>query len=142
MKLSRTYYLAYGSNLNLSQMRYRCPQAKPVGSMILDGFELEFRTFLTIVANPSGKVPIGIWEISSEDELRLDRYEGYPEFYRKEYLEINIGGKKEKALIYIMNDVRKVAPPDGIYMNTCIEGYQNFKLNVSFLTDAFVKSMS
>ena len=140
--MSKTYYLAYGSNLNLRQMRYRCPQAKPVGSVILDGYELQFRTFLTIIEKPDGKVPIGIWEINPEDERRLDRYEGYPTFYRKEYLEITIDGKKEKALIYIMNDVRDVAPPDGVYMNTCIEGYKDFEFDISFLTDAFVKSMS
>lgn len=139
--MEKTYYLAYGSNLNLKQMKYRCPQAKPVGSVILDGYELQFRTFLTIIESPNGKVPIGIWEINPEDEIRLDRYEGYPTFYRKEYLEINIRGIKEKALVYIMNDVRSIAPPDGNYMNTCVEGYNDFKFDVSFLTEAFVKSM-
>ena len=32
----KKYYLAYGSNLNLSQMAYRCPNAKPIGTINLD----------------------------------------------------------------------------------------------------------
>ncbi len=139
--MKKTYYLAYGSNLNKKQMQYRCPQSRLVGSMILDGYELQFRTYLTIINNPSGKVPIGIWEITSDDERRLDIYEGYPKFYRKEYIDISVCGKKEKALVYIMNDVRSIAPPDGNYMNTCAEGYKDFEFDLSFLTEAFVKSM-
>ena len=57
------YYLAYGSNLNKEQMAYRCPGAIPVGTMMLEGYELLFRApgVLTIEENAEGKVPIGIW---------------------------------------------------------------------------------
>ena len=41
-------YLAYGSNLNKKQMSRRCPNAKPVGSIILKGYKLEFRRVATI----------------------------------------------------------------------------------------------
>jgi len=37
------YYLAYGSNLNLEQMAYRCPTAKPVGVTTLKNYQLLFR---------------------------------------------------------------------------------------------------
>ena len=36
-------YIAYGSNLNLSQMAYRCPTAKVAGKGGLKGYELLFR---------------------------------------------------------------------------------------------------
>ena len=36
-------YFAYGSNINLQQMEQRCPAARPVGPVILDGYELRFR---------------------------------------------------------------------------------------------------
>ena len=47
------YYLAYGSNLNVRQMMHRCPGAKPVGKMVLEGYELLFKgsktgSYLTI----------------------------------------------------------------------------------------------
>ena len=37
------YYAAYGSNLSLEQMAYRCPQAKMVGTGTLEHYELQFR---------------------------------------------------------------------------------------------------
>ena len=37
------YYLAYGSNLNIRQMQMRCPGAKPVGTMVLEDYELLFK---------------------------------------------------------------------------------------------------
>ena len=36
-------YIAYGSNLNLPQMEYRCPTAKVVGAGEVQGYELLFR---------------------------------------------------------------------------------------------------
>ena len=36
-------YFAYGSNINLDQMAYRCPDAKVVGPVTLEGWELLFR---------------------------------------------------------------------------------------------------
>ena len=47
------YYLAYGSNLNIRQMQMRCPGAKPVGTMVLEDYELLFKgsktgSYLTI----------------------------------------------------------------------------------------------
>ena len=42
------YYLAYGSNLNLNEMKVRCPSAKMIGSTILKDYELIFRnSYLT-----------------------------------------------------------------------------------------------
>ena len=36
----KRYYLAYGSNLNIRQMRYRCPTAKPIGITAIPDYEL------------------------------------------------------------------------------------------------------
>ena len=35
-------YFAYGSNINLDQMAYRCPAAQVVGPVVLEGYELLF----------------------------------------------------------------------------------------------------
>ena len=37
MKMTKKYYIAYGSNLNISQMKTRCPDAKIVGKTKLEG---------------------------------------------------------------------------------------------------------
>ena len=46
MKYKKYLYGAYGSNLNIGQMGVRCPNAEPVGSLVLHGWELKFRGVL------------------------------------------------------------------------------------------------
>lgn len=41
--MARKIYGAYGSNINLRQMAYRCPNAKVIGQGILNDYELTFR---------------------------------------------------------------------------------------------------
>lgn len=135
------YYLAYGSNLNIKQMQKRCPHAKKVGSAMLDDYELSFKYFLTVEKKEGASTPIGIWLITPEDERALDMYEGYPTHYRKEYIEIEVDGKIEQGLIYIMNNIREVQPPNGIYMQTCSTGYKEFGFDLDYLTDAMLRSM-
>ena len=138
----KKYYLAYGSNLNLSQMRRRCPNAKKVGSFLLRGYELEFRYYLTIKESPNGEVPLGIFEINENDERSLDRYEGYPTHYRKEYLEVELNGKPIKALVYIMNEeIRGIMVPDCFYLNTCLDGYDNFRFDTKYLFEAYERAL-
>lgn len=90
-------YVAYGSNLNREQMRYRCPTAKFVGTGIIEGYELQFKGALhgacaTIAPKEGAAVPVGIWTIQRADEKRLDLYEGYHEhghsFYDKEQIAV------------------------------------------------------
>lgn len=75
MKYKRLY-LAYGSNINLEQMKYRCPHSKIVDTAMLQDYELEFRNVATIVPKKGAQVPVLMWEIDQRDELSLDRYEG------------------------------------------------------------------
>ena len=46
---SRPLYIAYGSNLNLEQMGYRCPTAQKFSQGLMHGFKLDFRGVATIV---------------------------------------------------------------------------------------------
>lgn len=38
--MSKKLYIAYGSNLNINQMKYRCPTAKLVGKGVVENYEL------------------------------------------------------------------------------------------------------
>ena len=44
------------------------------------------------------EVPVGIWEISENDEHFLDRYEGYPHLYEKKNLRISNGTITTEAM--------------------------------------------
>lgn len=79
----KRYYAAYGSNLNLEQMKWRCPDAKVIGTAVIEGYELLFKgsktgSYLTIEPDVKNQVPVGIFEVSKADENSLDRYEGFP----------------------------------------------------------------
>ena len=139
-------YIAYGSNLNLEQMKRRCPTAEVVGTAELKNWRLRFRggshsAVATIEREQGFTVPVLIWRIQPEDEVALNRYEGFPFLYRKETLCLTVSGKRVRAMVYIMNADR---PPYGIpsagYLNTLREGYESAGFNVSILYDALKHS--
>ena len=41
--MDKPLYFAYGSNINLDQMQYRCPDATVYGQAVLDNYDLRFR---------------------------------------------------------------------------------------------------
>ena len=143
----KRYYLAYGSNLNIRQMRYRCPTAKPIGITAISDYELLYKgsgtgAYLTIEPKKNGLVPIAVWEVTEADEKRLDAYEGCPTFYYKKELRLPVklrNGKTKKvdAFIYIMHEERRHGIPSLTYIRTCEEGYRNFGFDTKFLDAAY-----
>ena len=73
---NKKYYIAYGSNLSVEQMAYRCPDAKIEGQAVLAGWELLFRGCATIAPNPKKNTPVLMWEISERDEEKADSLAG------------------------------------------------------------------
>ena len=149
------YYLAYGSNLNVKQMKFRCPDAKPVAVTKIPNYHLLFRRgFLTIEPQPESSVPVVVWKISDRDEKSLDRYEGYPKFYRKEIFPILLNGYKDmdaykagqkavqekvgEAMVYIMNDGFPAQQPSSSYLDTVRSGYAAFNIDINYLMNALV----
>jgi gamma-glutamylcyclotransferase (GGCT)/AIG2-like uncharacterized protein YtfP len=99
------YYFAYGSNLNLAQMKSRCLEAKVIGTTVLNDYQLVFKTHLDVVPKKDSTVPIGIFFISSSDEAALDRYEGVEaKYYEKKEITVEFGNQKITGLIYVMTD--------------------------------------
>lgn len=138
----KKYYLAYGSNLNIRQMSWRCFDASVIGTTTLSGYRLAYKgtgngsSYLTIEESKDHYVPLGVYEISLEDEKNLDIYEGYPTFYRKEYFSLIVGGKKIKAMIYVMNDEFSYHLPSKSYVKTCEQGYSHFGFDTNLLQEA------
>ena len=139
MKYKRLY-IAYGSNINLEQMAYRCPNSKIVSKEMLKGYELEFRGVATIVPNDKSEVPVLIWEIDGRDEHSLDRYEGFPNLYRKELFEIEVNGEKKECMAYLMNK-GQISPPTSYYYNVIKQGYEANGMDTSYLRAALEKSV-
>jgi len=143
---SETLYIAYGSNLNLPQMAFRCPTAKVVGASEIKDYELLFRggrksSVATVEPLKGSSVPVLLWKLKERDLQSLDRYEGFPSFYRKEILEVELRGKTVPAMVYIMNDGHPFGSPSDYYLNTILEGYQSAGFDTEFLEQAVEKSI-
>lgn len=139
------YYVAYGSNLNKTQMQWRCPGAKPIGTTNLVGYELAFKgsqtgAYLTIEENVDQLVPVAIWGVTKRHEAALDRYEGYPKFYYKKDVVVCVNGQAINAFVYIMDEKRSYGIPSPWYVETCRQGYEDFGLNAYYLDKAIMKS--
>ena len=86
---------AYGSNLSMAQMAQRCPDAIYVGTAEIKDYQLLFKgsqsgSYLTVEPKKGSTVPVLVWRISERDEHYLDRYEGYPSFYYKKTMEVEV----------------------------------------------------
>ncbi len=135
MKYKSYLYGAYGSNLNVNQMKMRCPNAEPVGSLMLHGWELKFRGVADVEEVDNAKVPLGLWRITQTCESALDTYEGYPHLYTKKLctvkgIEEKLGS--EEVMLYIMNS-KGITPPSMPYLDCIIKGYKDFGLDEDYL---------
>lgn len=136
------YYIAYGSNLSVAQMAYRCPNAKIVGRAVLNDWKLVFRKHATIERNIGSSVPVLVWKIDEADEKSLDRYEGFPKYYIKDELPVNVthirtGEQRQiTAMVYIMVYDRPIIPPSWEYYSTIKRGYERFRFDVNILEHA------
>lgn len=143
-KTMQYLYGAYGSNMNLIQMSYRCPNAKPVGSVFVNGFTLKFRGVADIEHSKDATVPLALWKITDACEQRLDIYEGYPNLYRKQVITIPSLKEKfgtDKVMVYIMNS-KDVYPPSSRYLEGIAQGYNDFGIDTDTLMYAVKDSYS
>lgn len=137
------YYLAYGSNLNVEQMKKRCPEAEIVGTAVIENSELVFKgsltgSYLTIEKRTGAKTPVGVWKVNAKDERALDFYEGYPRFYYKKEMTVKMNnGKKVAAFAYIMRENRPYGIPSESYVGTCLAGYRSFGFDEKYLAEAY-----
>lgn len=149
--MQKRYYIAYGSNLNISQMRMRCPHARVIGTSVIPDYELLFKgsmtgSYLTIEPKEGSSVPVAVWETTDDDEARLDRYEGFPAFYYKAEMTLPIKGirtgkiRERKVYVYIMHEDRPIGLPTCRYVSTCLEGYRNFGFDEDVLYKAIEDS--
>ena len=146
--MEKRYYIAYGSNLNVRQMGWRCPTARLIGTAELKNWRLLFKgsktgSYLTVEPEEGCTVPVGVWQVSARDEERLDRYEGFPDFYYKKELELPVTGVRThkvrtlRVFVYIMHEERPVGIPSNEYVRVCAEGYRDFGFDLRYLQEAY-----
>lgn len=138
-------YIAYGSNMDEEQMDYRCADARIVGTAVVESHRLLFkggkdRAYATIEPEERSHVPVLIWEISREDERRLDLYEGYPKFYYKKELPVLVNGETRSAMVYIMDERNPQNKPSYNYYGILERAYIKYGFDDFILKRALEES--
>ena len=131
-------YFAYGSNLNLFQMKRRCKDSIFLKKYELKGYRLNFRSkyrAADIEKSKNSLVPGALFEISKSDEKKLDVYEDYPILYKKLYFTYY----SKTVMTYIMVNKTEFRYPTERYLNVVKRGYKDCNLNMSYLTKALNK---
>jgi gamma-glutamylcyclotransferase (GGCT)/AIG2-like uncharacterized protein YtfP len=117
-------YFAYGMNTNLDQMASRCPGAVSLGAAWINDYEFVFRTHADIAKSP-GSICYGVlWDIDSAHLKSLDALEGYPYYYTRFRVRVNLGDRFVYALTYQMTDQSYIQEPGRGYLDMVTEGYE------------------
>ena len=148
MDMKGRIYIAYGSNMDVGQMKFRCPEAQLLGTGLLEGWRLMFKgsltgAYATIEREKGCTVPILLWRISAADEERLDRYEGFPSFYYKRTIqavktdENGVRMGHTRGMAYIMHEERKLGTPSTHYLRILEQAYKEFGFDEDILGEAY-----
>lgn len=131
MNTEEKLYFAYGSNMNLNQMAFRCPDAEVIDTVRLEGYRLAFcangggNGVATIIPAEGSCVDGVLWRISERDEQHLDHYEGFPFLYGKESVVVmDQDGVSREVMAYTMNSPYRDTPalPSKAYLEGILIG--------------------
>jgi gamma-glutamylcyclotransferase (GGCT)/AIG2-like uncharacterized protein YtfP len=149
-------YFAYGSNINMKQMKQRCPSAKLYSKAILQGYQIIFPIFSKkwgggvagICLKKGRQVEGVVYKMSKEDLKKLDRFEGVDKgyYYRKKVKVIIENGSILETWTYFPNiDYKSSFPPSKKYLKKIFEGAKEHglsKKHLKYLRDLLTKSTS
>jgi gamma-glutamylcyclotransferase (GGCT)/AIG2-like uncharacterized protein YtfP len=107
-----TIYAAYGSNMDPAQMLQRCPHSPLAGTGWIKGWRLTFGgedlgwegALATVVPDEEGTVFVALYDVTANDEARLDAWEGADTgLYQKIRLRVHTLEADELAWVYVLN---------------------------------------
>lgn len=142
-------YFAYGSNLHPPQMADRCPGSRVLHPGVLKGYRLAFSGHstrweggvATVVAEPSGEVQGLLYDLTEEDQEKLDRFEDFPTVYgRLQVSVVGTDGKLHSAMTYQKRSAGTTAPSLR-YFHQIWKAYRAFQLDEAFLLKAVEDSL-
>ena len=116
-------YFAYGSNLDVTQMLRRCPDATdPRAATLADhDWLINERGVATVEPLDGAHVYGVLWQISDHDLTVLDSAEGVPIRYRRERMVVQTDDGPAEAWVYVDHRVEPGAPRPG-YLERIIDG--------------------
>jgi len=125
-----TVYFAYGSNMQRSAMKRRCPGAHALGPGMLSGY----RFFVGLdgwgsVAPSAGNTVYGVlWRLTPRDIAALHAYELLHQgLYQVRYLTVRHDARRIRAMIYILRQRAHGIPRPG-YVEMIAAAARSWKL--------------
>lgn len=137
----KTYYLAYGHNVNDYRVGPICKDARPVDSSFIDGYKLTFREGLANIEPCEGsRVPVGVWAVSPSDiDVLMSQKEA--ELYEMKAVKFQKDGYTLNGLVFIMKDGHKLRKPSAEYIANIRQGYKSSEIDESYLDKALAEAM-
>ena len=135
---NRHIYFAYGSNMDERQMECRCPDARLLGSIRLQGyrFALDAAGVATILPAREYYVEGLLWSVLSSDICNLDKHEGVATgCYRKEYIPIDASAPGQVALVYISNRSANAGQIRPQYMERILQAAKDHRLSNGYIQE-------
>lgn len=129
-------YFAYGSNMSFSRIQKRCPNVSFSNIAYLQNWELIFnkekedKTGAANIRRCDDKIVWGVlYQLTDEDQLKLDVFEGYdhlakvhPEYIR-ETIQVNLPDHNPvSAFVYIADKNPAEISPSSDYLNYIVFG--------------------
>ena len=132
-KCQQTLYFAYGANLNVNGMIYRCPGFEPISPAVLPDYRFAFKGVADIEPACGENVYGALYRLTPKHMKALDRFEGFPNLYIKKQVLIRIiDGLEPKcfteATVYIMRNGNYYTQPSDSYLNTILAGCKQWNL--------------
>jgi hypothetical protein len=133
-KMPRQYF-AYGSNMNLAQMKQKCLRPKILGIARLPGYKVEFYGYSaiwdgaqeTVIPDLESEVWGVLYELSFSDSEQLDvyedaRFDGAGTYFNYPVEVVDSYQTMIDALIYKKNILLEAQLPSTEYLNFIVQG--------------------
>ncbi len=146
MKKIAHHYFAYGSDMNLAQMKQRCSSPKVLGIARLPGYRVDFfgETAIwdgaqdTVISDPKSEVWGVLYELTFSDYEQLDfyvdvRFDGTGPYFHYPVDVIDIEQRTINAMIYKKDKCGEVMPPSTEYLNFIIQGAKEHGLPEDYI---------
>ena len=128
-------YFAYGANMDRPAMAKRCPQAKPLGIAMIDGYRFTIGSggYACLARAPGKSVHGVLWRLTPRDLAALDAYESIDTgLYRRAFLPVRFGGRTSQALLYLGRRPGQSRPRRG-YLQSVIAAARDWKLPPGYI---------
>jgi AIG2-like family len=119
-------YAAYASNMDPARMAERCPHSPTRGTGWLAGWRLTFAgedhgwdgALATVVEAPAHQVFVSLYELTDDDQQRLDEWES--SVYRKLRVRVSTLDGEQLAWLYVL-DAYEGGLPSASYLGVISE---------------------